>query len=149
MKVFTLLATIFLATAAHIQASKVDPIAVTFESCDLNNDERLVLEEMEQDICMDFLVQGFGMRPTELNQTFTQLDTNTDKRISKDEGYTAFNRLGMDRISEDMGEKKCDIRPPQPQQEPTGGNCFDDNTDYWGGDLPGMFNCSLFLQVCI
>ena len=52
--------------------------------------------------------------------------------VAQIQAYTAFDRFGL---SNALGEKKCDIIP---QQEPAG-NCFDDNTDYYGDDLPGMY----------
>ena len=75
----------------------VDPIEAIFDVCDLNDDDRLTLVEVEKDDCRKPLEQLFGR--TNLTKAFLKIDTNGDNIITEEEGHTAANK-NLDRHSQ-------------------------------------------------
>ena len=71
----------------------LDPVMTTFQICDTNADDGLKFEEIKQDDCRDVLQKMFGLTTDVLQDTFSGLDKNMDKIISREEGQAASKLL--------------------------------------------------------
>ena len=71
----------------------IDPVMTTFQICDTNADDGLKFEEIKQDDCRDVLQKMFGLTTDVLQDTFSSLDKNMDKIISREEGQVASQLL--------------------------------------------------------
>ena len=76
-----------------LEIGRLDPVMATFQICDTNADDGLKFEEIEQDDCRDVLQKMFGLTTDVLQDTFSSLDKNMDKIISREEGQAASQVL--------------------------------------------------------
>ena len=70
----------------------------TFQVCDTDADNGLIMEEIKQDGCKEVLQKLFGLSSDVLQDTFFQLDENMDQVISREEGHAtsqSLDRLGQ------------------------------------------------------
>ena len=81
-----------------LEVDGVDPVMATFQVCDINADDGLIMEEIKQDGCKEVLQKLFGLSSDVLQDTFFQLDENMDQVISREEGHAtsqSLDRLGQ------------------------------------------------------
>ena len=79
----------------------------TFQVCDTNADDGLIMEEIKQDGCKEVLQKLFGLSSDMLHDTFFHLDENMDKVISIEEGHAASQSLES---SDDVKDVVKDIK---------------------------------------
>ena len=73
-------------------------IESVFAVCDQNFSEQgLTLAEIQENQCVDFLANMFGILYTDIEKDFAAFDKNGDGVVSINEGLNAFKRLGIDR----------------------------------------------------